>query len=209
MLSPFQSKTLKEGAQQLSLTLNDHQLQQFGRYLSLIEEYNKKFNLTRIVGDDAISGHFLDALTGVLAVPEMRSQKLKVVDAGSGVGIPGIALKIAFPQLEMTLIDSHQKRVGFLEYVISELKLEYVRAYAARLESIGSEPKFSKTFDLAIARALAEPREALSMLTGLLNSNGKTCLYISSNESLDFLRHESYSTLESPFNGSHTLLTVA
>lgn len=200
-LTNQQALILQKGFELLSIDYTEQHLDQFGEYLSLIQQYNKKFNLTRLLGDDAVTGHFLDALTIVLIAPSLKSNHFKVVDGGSGVGVPGIPLKIMFPELQVTLIDADQKRVGFLEFVCTELGLKNIRAYAGRLEELSAKDQYKSQFDFAIARALAEPDEAIKLITPYLKPNGEGILYLSK-----VALKEGMNFVVSPFNTDHIVV---
>src|SRR5690242_5276062 len=102
---------LHDGAHALGIELDDRQLDRFARYASLLEEWNAHLNLTRIPPHEYVPLHFLDSLTIASAVDVKAITA--VIDVGSGAGLPGVALKIAFPQLSVTLLDSTQKRLRF------------------------------------------------------------------------------------------------
>ena len=112
---------LSELAKKIDIELNDHQLEQFQRYYELLVEWNKVMNLTAITEkEDVIIKHFADSL--LLAKYKKLDESLSVIDVGTGAGFPGIPLKIAFPGLKVTLMDSLNKRVKFLNEVIRTLE---------------------------------------------------------------------------------------
>ncbi|MDR1101612.1 MAG: 16S rRNA (guanine(527)-N(7))-methyltransferase RsmG [Clostridiales bacterium] len=144
---------LKSGAEQLGIILNAHQLSQFAQYYDLLSEYNRRFNLTRIIQkNDVIIKHFLDSLTAAAYIP----QNAKVADVGTGAGFPGIPLKIARPDIELTLIDSLKKRVDFLEIVSEALFSSSIRCVHARAEDIGKLPEYREGFDVSLSRAVSK-----------------------------------------------------
>ena len=127
---------LIEGAKQLGIDLSDKQVEQFMRYKELLQEWNEKMNLTAITEDrEVITKHFLDCMTINKAL-EMKNQKT-VIDIGTGAGFPGLVIKIAFPHLEVTLVDALKKRLNFLEVVIEELGLEGIKCIHSRAEDLG------------------------------------------------------------------------
>ncbi len=140
--------------------LTDKQLGQFHRYYEMLVDVNQVMNLTAITeeGDVAVK-HFADSLTLLDYVD--RYQIRSLADIGTGAGFPGIPLKIARPDLNVTLIDSLEKRVGFLNSVIQELGLTGICAIHARAEDAGRDPKLRSQFDGAVARAVA-PMNILS-----------------------------------------------
>jgi 16S rRNA (guanine527-N7)-methyltransferase len=150
----------KEGLHDLNITLSEEQLEQFLTYYEMLVEKNKVMNLTAITEfDEVIEKHFLDSLS-LIRVMDLN-RKLSVIDLGTGAGFPGIPLKIAFPELEVTLVDSLNKRVLFLKDVIAELGLKNISATHERAEIIANNADFREKFDLCVSRAVAN----LSTLT--------------------------------------------
>ncbi len=134
--------------------LTQTQLGQFRRYFEILVEVNQVMNLTAITEEDQVAvKHFADSLT-LLPYLERTGAK-SLADIGTGAGFPGIPLKIACPALQVMLIDSLEKRVGFLNRVIEELGLEGISAIHARAEDAGRDPKLRSRFDVSVARAVA------------------------------------------------------
>lgn len=144
----------QKGLDELQITLSEEQMNQFMKYYEMLIEKNKVMNLTAITEfDEVIEKHFLDSIS--LIKVKNLNQKLSVLDLGTGAGFPGIPLKIAFPELEVTLVDSLNKRILFLQEVIAELNLKNVSATHERAEIIANNPNFREKFDLCVSRAVA------------------------------------------------------
>lgn len=143
---------LLDGANQLGIELTQEQVEQFERYMVLLLEYNQKFNLTAITEqNEIVTKHFLDSLTCISHIP----QGSKIADVGSGAGFPGLAIKIARPDVKLTLLDSLNKRIGFLRTVADELGLANVECIHIRAEDAGKTPTLREGFDIVTARAVA------------------------------------------------------
>lgn len=141
-------------AKSLDINLTDSQVQQFLTYYEMLAEWNQVMNLTAITDyDDVMKKHFIDSLSLVKAYDV--SQKKTVIDVGTGAGFPGLALKIAFPNLKVTLLDSLNKRIQFLNEVIKELNLSDVETIHGRAEDFARPEKFREKFDLCVSRAVA------------------------------------------------------
>lgn len=147
---------LRSGMEDLGIVLSENQVIQFYRYYELLLEWNKVMNLTSITEmDDVITKHFVDSLTLIKAAPDLLEKELSVIDVGTGAGFPGIPLKIVFPQLKITLLDSLNKRIKFLSHVISELNLDCTNPIHGRAEDFGRDNQYREQFDLCVSRAVA------------------------------------------------------
>lgn len=160
---------LKEGAEEYGISLDDSKITALLQYKGLLLEWNEKINLTAIVDDrEVIVKHFIDSLSIMPFLKEIQN----LVDVGTGAGFPGIPLKIAQPTLEVVLLDSLDKRIGFLKTVISDLQLEGISAVHSRAEDAGSAPQYREKFDTAVARAVASLPVLLEYCLPLVKTGG-------------------------------------
>ena len=138
----------------IGIELSDEQLEQFLTYYEMLIEKNKVMNLTAITDfDEVLEKHFEDSLSLIQAVDLEKSQA--VIDLGTGAGFPGIPLKIAFPNLQITLADSLNKRILFLDDVIRELGLTGIDIVHGRAEDLAKNSDYREKFDLCVSRAVA------------------------------------------------------
>lgn len=150
--------SFEKGLEQLSITLSGEQKQQFLTYYEYLVEKNKVMNLTAITEyEEVITKHFLDSLAVVKTScfkPEELAGK-RLIDIGTGAGFPGIPLKIAFPKLEILLLDSLNKRINFLNEVTEMLGLTKINAVHGRAEDYAKQKEYRESFDFCVSRAVA------------------------------------------------------
>ena len=148
------NKLLLDKVNELSIELSEKQVNQFIRFYELLVEWNKVMNLTGITEyEEVVKKHFVDSLSIVKAVDIMDVKS--VIDIGTGAGFPGIPLKIAFPHLKITLLDSLNKRIKFLNAVIDELGLEDIHTIHGRAEDFAKQESYREKYDLCVSRAVA------------------------------------------------------
>lgn len=140
-----------------NVELNAQQLAQYQQYYERLVAVNEHMNLTAITErDEVYLKHFFDSLTLAWAYPELQTEELHMIDVGAGAGFPSLPLKIAFPQLQITIIDALNKRINFLRDLVKELGLEGVTVEHARAEEFGNKTAPAREqYDVATARALA------------------------------------------------------
>lgn len=163
---------LAEHAQRLGLTLTSHQLEQFGRYTELLQEGNRRANLTAITDPEQVQvRHYLDSLTAVLARPQWPDG-MRVVDIGAGAGFPGVPLKIAFPEIRLTLAESTGKKTAFLSDLVNQLGMADVEVLTIRAEELGRTEGYRGQFDAALARGVASLRALIEYALPLCKGHG-------------------------------------
>lgn len=163
-------RKMQEKSKDLGVSFFVEQLEQFFEYMKLLIEWNEKINLTAITEpDEIILKHFIDSIT---ILKEIKNDE-RIVDVGTGAGFPGIPLSIMNPTLKITLVDSLNKRLIFLQEVVKKLKLENIEIVHARAEELGQNKKYRESFDVATSRAVANLSTLSEYLIPLVKINGK------------------------------------
>lgn len=162
------SKELKNKAEQINIVLEEKQIENFYKYMNLLLEWNEKMNLTAITEpNEVILKHFIDSLT----IANLIEKDQKVIDVGTGAGFPGIPLSIVKEE-NITLLDSLNKRIIFLEEVINKLELKNIKAVHARVEEFAKNKKERESYDIATSRAVASLNVLLEYLLPLVKVGG-------------------------------------
>lgn len=162
----------KEELQKRGITVTEEKMARFDRYLDLLREWNEKINLTAITEPEEVYlKHFYDSLTAGLFV-NFKDGVPSLCDVGSGAGFPSIPLKIIYPNIKITIVDSLNKRIQFLKTVSEDLGLEDVSFYHDRAETFGQNPQFRESFDYVTARAVARMSVLSELCLPLVKKNG-------------------------------------
>ena len=158
---------LKRACEKNEIMLLEEQIEKFYKYMNLLIEWNQKINLTAIVEPkEIIQKHFIDSMS----VLDYLQDKKKIIDVGTGAGFPGIPIKIANPNINVTLLDSLQKRVNFLEEVVSQLELDKIKVVHSRAEDYAKENR--ESYDVAISRAVANMSTLVEYLLPYVKQDG-------------------------------------
>ena len=161
---------MQEKSRDLGINFSVKQIEQFFDYMNLLIEWNEKINLTAITDpEEIILKHFIDSITILKELPDNAS----IVDVGTGAGFPGIPLSIVNPSLKITLVDSLNKRLIFLQEVINKLQLTNVDVIHARAEEFGQNKKYREKFDVSTSRAVANLSTLSEYLLPLVKVGGK------------------------------------
>lgn len=154
-----------------NVNLSEKQIQQFLTYYEMLVERNQFVNLTAITEyEDVLKKHFVDSISLIQAYDVKKH--ISVIDIGTGAGFPGLALKIAYPDLKMTLLDSLNKRIQFLDDVIKELHLEEIETIHGRAEDFAKPGKLREKFDLCVSRAVANLSTLSEYCLPFVKNNG-------------------------------------
>lgn len=169
-------QNIKHKMEQLGITVSDRQVEQLNKYYELLVEKNKVINLTAITDyDEVVIKHFVDSAAIVKAVDLTRIHTL--IDVGTGAGFPGMVLNIIFPRLRVTLLDSLNKRIAFLNEVIDELGLSNIQTVHGRAEDMAHNKHFREKYDLVVARAVTNMSALSEYCIPFVRTGGRFVAY--------------------------------
>lgn len=150
-------EVLVDGAARLGIDLDGGQVEQFRSYYDELTAWNENVNLTTVTGwEEVQERHFLDSLAGASALPAtVLDGSHRLLDVGSGAGFPGLPLKIAYPRIDVTLLEATAKKTGFLRHVVDRLRLEGLEVVTGRAEEEAHRPEMRERFGAVVSRAVA------------------------------------------------------
>ena len=201
------SKLFEEKLSALRITLTENQYEQFDKYYELLVEWNKVMNLTGITEYEEVNEkHFVDSLSIVKVIDINKIDS--VIDIGTGAGFPGIPLKIAFPHLKITLLDSLNKRIKYLDTVIEKLGLEDIRTIHGRAEDFARKEEYREKYDLTVSRAVANLSTLSELCIPYVKVGGMFIPYKSGEIDETLLETSKKSLLDSYISTSDSLLSI-
>lgn len=178
---------LKKDLNEFGIELTAEMEEQFLLYYNILIEWNSFMNLTAITDfDEVLKKHFTDSVSLIRAIPDLGEKRFKVIDVGTGAGFPGIPLKIVFPNISVVLLDSLNKRVNFLNEVISKLQLTDITAMHGRAEDFAQNKEYRESFDLCVSRAVANLATLSEYCLPFVKKNGRFISYKSEKVSEEF-----------------------
>ncbi|WP_130858890.1 16S rRNA (guanine(527)-N(7))-methyltransferase RsmG [Gracilibacillus phocaeensis] len=164
-------QAFQDHLQTKGITITEKQIQQFEQYYQILVEWNEKMNLTAITEKEEVyAKHFYDSVTAAFYFD--FTNDLHLCDVGAGAGFPSLPLKILYPHVKVTIVDSLQKRITFLNHLAAQLGLEGVSFYHDRAELFGINDKFRHRFDVVMARAVAKTSVLSELCLPLLRTGG-------------------------------------
>lgn len=186
-MSNYDCTSFVENLKEFQIDITKEQINQFIRYYEILMEWNSFMNLTAITDfDEVIKKHFVDSVSLVKALPDIREKKYTLIDIGTGAGFPGIPLKILFPNLKILLLDSLNKRISFLNEVIDKLELAEIDAVHGRAEDYAKKKEFRENFDICVSRAVANLSTLSEYCIPFVKCNGYFISYKSEKISEEF-----------------------
>ncbi len=171
---------LEKLSSDIGYVLSDRQIDQFNDFYKMLVEKNKVMNLTAITEyDEVVLKHFIDSIVIYKRISDDNVKS--IMDVGTGAGFPGIPLKILFPDIKLTLLDSLNKRILFLNEVINSLELDDIECIHGRAEDIGHLPEYREQYDLTVSRAVANLSSLSEYCIPFIRIGGKFISYKSGN----------------------------
>ena len=175
-MDKYDTSQFESDLKALDITLSEKQIEQFIIYYEMLVEKNQVMNLTAITEyDEVMKKHFIDSISLIKAYDV--NKKVTLIDVGTGAGFPGLALKIAYPNLHVTLLDSLNKRIQFLDEVIEKLQLSGIETIHGRAEDLAKPGKLREKFDLCVSRAVANLSTLSEYCLPFVKVNGEFISY--------------------------------
>lgn len=175
-MNKSQRELLVTGAASLGVSLDDAAVERFSNFLTLLQLWGKKINLTtRLETTEVIYYHFLDSLAGVPILE--TSPAARIVDLGSGAGLPSLPLKFVLPELRMLLVESVRKKIAFCQEAIRTAGVTGIKAIWGRGEDLGARPDHQRAYDWAVSRALGSSADVARIALPFLAPGGRILLY--------------------------------
>ncbi len=172
----YDTSQFEKDLKEFGINLSENQIEQFLTYYEMLVEWNEFMNLTAITEyDEVMKKHFIDSVSLIKAYDV--SKKVSVIDIGTGAGFPGLALKIAYPNLKVTLLDSLNKRIKFLDEVIMKLGLTDIDTIHGRAEDFAKPEKLREKYDLCVSRAVANMSTLSEFCLPFVKVGGKFISY--------------------------------
>lgn len=176
MRNKYDTSQFEKDLKELGITLSENQIEQFLTYYEMLVEWNEFMNLTAITEyEEVMKKHFIDSVSLIKAYDV--SKNVSVIDIGTGAGFPGLALKIAYPNLKVTLLDSLNKRIKFLDEVIAKLGLTDIETIHGRAEDFAKPDKLREKYDLCVSRAVANMSTLSEFCLPFVKVGGKFISY--------------------------------